>query len=79
MIFKIQKWGNSLAIRIPKLLAEEIHLCPGSKVDISMHDGHIVIEPIEEDLLLASLLESITDENLHKEQDFGKNEGNEIW
>lgn len=79
MISKIQKWGNSLAIRIPKLLAEEIQLSLGSKVDISKHEGHIVIDPIKEEITLSSLLENVSDDNVHNEQNFGINVGKEIW
>ncbi len=72
----LKKWGNSLALRLPKRIAEELNLKEGSKVDIKIEGGKIVIVPKKE---LKELLESIKPDNLHKETDWGQREGNEIW
>jgi antitoxin MazE len=72
----LKKWGNSLALRLPKRIAEELNLKEGSKVDIKIEGGKIVIVPKKE---LKELLESIKSDNLHKETDWGQREGNEIW
>ncbi len=72
----LKKWGNSLALRLPKGVAKELNLKEGSKVEIKVEDGKIVIVPKKE---LKELLESIKPENLHKETDWGQREGNEIW
>ena len=80
MIANIQKWGNSLALRIPKVLAEEVHVQDGASVDMTIEDGRLVIAPksnITESL--ASLLERVTPENLHGEVDFGEPVGREVW
>ena len=43
---RIQKWGNSLALRIPKLFAAEIHLEQGTLVEVSLHDGKLLVTPL---------------------------------
>jgi len=43
---QVQKWGNSLAIRIPKSFAKETNIDKGSFVDLSLSDGKIIATPI---------------------------------
>jgi antitoxin MazE len=75
----IQKWGNSLAVRIPRPFAEEIHLQENSTVDLAIKGGKLVIVPTEPELTLESLVEQITDENRHDEVGTGPRVGNEVW
>ena len=75
----IQKWGNSLALRIPKSFALESQLTQYSIVELSLEDGKIVIAPFSKLYKLEELLSQITPENLHSEQDFGDPIGKEIW
>ncbi len=80
MQIKVQQWGNSLALRIPKTYAQDIKLHKGSVVDISESEGKIIIKPVEEPVLtLEKLLEEVTEENIHHEVDTGSPVGNEIW
>ena len=77
---RIQKWGNSLALRIPKALAEEVHVRQNTQVEISLVDGKIVVEPVKTpDWTLEDLLEGITEENLHLEVESGPSVGKEVW
>ena len=77
---RIQKWGNSLALRIPKSFAEEVHLGQGSQVEISLSDGKLLISPAPERVFtLEQLLAGITEQNLHCEVDTGGATGNEVW
>ena len=77
---RIQKWGNSLALRIPKSFAIEAGLCEDTAVDLSVTEGKLVVQPdSEEPLCLDRLLAEITDENLHGEWDTGPMVGKEIW
>ncbi len=73
----VSKWGSSLAVRIPKAIAEECGVQEGSAIDISAHDGHIVLSQKPYDL--AELLARVTPENLHTEQDTGSAQGSEEW
>lgn len=75
---RIQKWGNSLALRIPKPFSDEAGLQKETAVEISLVDGKIVITPIiTPKLNLNELLAGITEENLHREVDTGAAIGNE--
>jgi antitoxin MazE len=77
---RVQKWGNSLAVRIPKSFAEEAGLERETAVDLSMADGKLIIIPVAKPKpSLTQLLSRITDDNLHKEVDTGSTVGNEIW
>jgi len=75
----IQKWGNSLAVRIPRPFAEEIHLRENSTVDLTIRSGKLVIVAAEPAITLESLVEQITDENRHDEIGTGRRVGNEVW
>ena len=77
---RVKKWGNSLALRIPKSFAKEARLREDTVVQLSVTDGKLVVQPhCEEPLSLDSLLAGVTDENLHGEWDTGPAVGKEIW
>jgi len=75
---KIQKWGNSLGIRIPIHIIKDLSLKNGSIVDINEESDMIIIRS-KVKFELNEIVDSINDENIHKESDFGLIEGNEIW
>jgi antitoxin MazE len=80
MTTKIQRWGNSLALRIPGSFAKDTHLAKGSEVNISIESGRIVIEPaFSRKYPLTHLLKRIKKGIVHAEIDPGKNVGREIW
>jgi antitoxin MazE len=77
---RIQKWGNSLALRIPKPFAEESNLREDSPVEISVRSGKLVVVAIEEpQLSLEELVAKITPENRHAEIETGPAVGHEVW
>lgn len=78
MSAKIQKWGNSLGIRIPKSVIEKANLDENSEVEIENKDGAIIIFPRQKKVILANLLSQITKKNLQHEDEY-KTEGNEVW
>ena len=75
----IQKWGNSLAIRIPGSYAKDINLKQGTSVDLRKKADKIEIVPRKSKLNLRDLLSNITDENIHEEEFAGDGVGKEIW
>lgn len=76
----VQKWGNSLALRIPKSFAKQIKIEHGSYVDLSAVDGKLIVTPMEEqEYSLEQLLGGITDQNIHAEFNTGHAVGKEIW
>ena len=76
-MFKVQKWGNSLGIRIPKSFALKVGLEEGSEIDLDVEDGQLVSKP--KTTALEKLLTQVTPDNLHKEVSTGEPEGREIW
>jgi antitoxin MazE len=76
----VRKWGNSLALRIPKSFAAEAGLTENLPVDLSIQEGRLIVQPREEKpLSLESLLAEITEENLHSEWETGSAVGKELW
>lgn len=75
---QIQKWGNSLGVRIPKNIADKLYIKSGATVNLEISENNIVIIPETSELDL--LLNNITDNNLHNQEleddtVFGK----ELW
>lgn len=80
MKVQIQKWGNSLALRIPKSFAVESKVEQGSMVEVSLEQGKIIVAPVAEpEFTLEDLLAKVTKQNLHKEMDTGAPRGKEAW
>jgi len=77
---RVQKWGNSLAVRIPKPLADQVGLKENSPVQISLRDSQLVVAPVAKPTFsLATLLLQVTEANLHGEVDTGTAVGGEVW
>lgn len=80
MLTKVQKWGNSLAVRIPRSVAEDTRLSSGKIVNMAVHEGQIVIAPIRQRRFrLNDLLRGITARNRHAEIATGNTVGQEAW
>jgi antitoxin MazE len=80
MLTKVQKWGNSLALRIPKAFALDAQLENDSLVEVSLVDGNIVIKPVAApSWTLEQLLAGVNSQNIHRETDTGNAVGNETW
>ena len=77
---QVQKWGNSLAVRIPKAFAADLGLIQDSAVELALEDGTLVVRPSPVmQYQLSELLERVTENNLQKEKDFGEAIGSEEW
>lgn len=76
---KISKWGNSVALRIPKSFAQQVNLQEGTPVDLNIENERLVITPQKKKPELKSLLSEVNEDNLHKEIDFGEPKDNEVW
>lgn len=80
----VQKWGNSLGVRIPKALAEEVRLAEGSEVEINAADGVITIRPRRRQKRrrnrpsLAELLAKFKPEHRHGELNNSPPRGREL-
>jgi antitoxin MazE len=77
---RIQKWGNSLAVRIPSAFARSLGLEQDSQVELSMARNQLVIAPVRKPKpKLTELLDRITPANVHREVGAGKPQGRESW
>ena len=77
---RVQKWGNSLAVRIPKSCATETHLDQNTVVEVSVEDGRIILAPsAPAKPTLSSLLEGVNKKNCHGEIESGQAAGREAW
>jgi len=77
---RVQKWGNSLAVRIPQSMAVDLGLSAGSTAELRMHEGKLEVIPLAEAATeLERLLELVTEDNLHGEIETGKPVGREEW
>jgi antitoxin MazE len=84
MIVEFCKWGNSLAVRIPKVLADIIKVSDGKRAEIKIENGALVLRPIvkparKPSYTLDELLSGMTRDNVPQEVDWGIKRGNEAW
>ena len=73
----IQKWGNSLGLRIPLRWAKLLNLHQGSAVNLEIDDGRLIIQPPK--YCLDTMLSEITPKNQHRPLLDDDKEGNEEW
>lgn len=76
---KLARWGNGMAIRIPKALARDANLQEGDTLSLAVRSGAIIVKPVKKKPSLDDLLAKVTPENIHAEVDWGKPEGKEVW
>ena len=80
MVTRIQKWGNSLGLRIPKAFAANMEVEAGSTVEMRVENGDLVIRPVRRrEYALSELLEGVNPGNLHGEISTGDPVGRESW
>ena len=75
----INKWGNSLALRIPKSVADDARIGVGSELELRVDAGRIIATPLRRSPTLAEFVERITPENRHGEISIGPRRGGETW
>lgn len=75
----VQRWGNSLALRIPAIVAREISVREGDAVELSVKRDAIVIRAAKPSYRLDDLLKGVTAKNRHAETGWNSPVGNEVW
>ena len=75
----VSKWGNSLALRLPKHLADDLGLTTGTEMAVGIEAGQLVARPVRRRVPLAELVKGITADNRHAATDWGTPVGNEVW
>jgi len=77
---RIQKWGNSLALRIPKAFAVEAGFEKDREVEVSVEARRLIVQvPARPSYTLEELLDGVRPSNLHREVDWGPPVGEEVW
>ncbi len=80
MHVRVLKWGNSLAVRIPKPLAEDAEVMEGTVLNLAVADGKVVATPVQKKKSsLRQLLAKVNRKNLYAEVDSGRSVGREVW
>ena len=76
---KVALWGNSLGVRLPQAIVQQIGLKPGSVISISTEGNKIVLSPSMPKYTLATLLKDVISDQQHGEMDWGEPQGDEFW
>ena len=80
MSITLHRWGNSVGLRVPKPMLEQLGLAEGSQVDVKVEGGRLVIEPARRRrMTMAELLEGVTPDDKPGEVDWGPPVGREVW
>mgnify|MGYP001565612617 CR=1 FL=1 len=79
MTGQVAKWGNSLALRLPKAFTDTLALRAGSRVEVDLEAGRIVILPVRRRYPLRELLRRVHPKQLHQEVSLGRPVGREVW
>ena len=79
MTTQLAKWGNSLALRIPKSVAAEANVQDGDAVDVSVQNGAIVVRPAARRYTIEELVADMTPAKRLRETVWGPPAGNEEW
>lgn len=79
MQLSIAKWGNSLALRLPRHVVSGANLAEGTPVEIFVRDGNLVVTPVRKKYKLSELLAQMTLEHKSDETNWGEQQGDEVW
>jgi antitoxin MazE len=76
----VSRWGNSLAVRIPRAVSRQAGIDEGDSLALDIkEDGAIILRPTKRRYELKDLVSRITPRNRHKETDWGAPQGRETW
>jgi antitoxin MazE len=75
----LQKWGNSLALRIPAGFVRQIKVRQGDPLRLSLSNNKLTIQAAKPLYRAKDLIRSIKTNQIHQETDWGDRRGNEVW
>ncbi|MCX6560776.1 MAG: AbrB/MazE/SpoVT family DNA-binding domain-containing protein [Candidatus Aminicenantes bacterium] len=78
MLSRVLKWGNSLAVRIPKTMADEMNVAENTSIELKVKEGALEIKPTAVQWTLSALLAGVTEANTHEEWETGPAQGREL-
>jgi antitoxin MazE len=76
---KVALWGNSLGVRLPQSIVQQIGLRAGTTISISTEGDKIILSPTKPKYTLKELLKDVTPDQQHDEMDWGEPQGDEFW
>ena len=76
---KVSVWGNSLGIRLPQAIIQQVGWQEGAMVTISVRDAQVILSPTKPSYSLDELLQGATSQEQHDELEWGKSVGEETW
>lgn len=76
---KVSSWGNSLGVRLPRVIAQQAGLTEGTSIFISIEGNKVVLTPTRPKYKLEDLLKDVTPDMQHDELDWGQPVGEEVW
>ena len=76
---RVQKWGNSLALRLPKSIARDLKIGEGDEVELRIRGDLLHVKPARVEYRLSDLLRKVSATNLHRDTDWGDAVGKEVW
>ncbi|NET58640.1 MAG: AbrB/MazE/SpoVT family DNA-binding domain-containing protein [Symploca sp. SIO2E6] len=76
---KVSMWGNSLGVRLPQAIIQQVNLHEGALVTISIEDNKIILSATQPKYTLDELLKDVTPQMQHDELDWGESVGEESW
>ena len=79
MTTTIQKWGNSLALRLPRAVAQQIKVSEGQSVELKVTADKLIVQRARRRPTLDELLAKVTPDNIHEEVNWGPPRGKEAW
>lgn len=74
---RVTKWGNSLGIRMPSVIADKMQIKEGTTVELELRNEELIVRRKKYEL--EELLQGVTEENRHNETDWGAPSGKEAW
>ena len=75
----IRRWGNSLALRIPKAVALGVGAQEGTELDLTVAEGNLIASPVRKKHDVRGMIQRITAKNRHPETEWGPPQGKEVW
>ena len=75
---RVQRWGNSLGVRVPKEVARQAAIHEGAELEVSFQDGRVILQPATVPSL-KELLAQVKPQNRPELLEWGSPVGREVW
>ena len=82
MVTRVQKWGNSQGVRIPRKVMDEAKIDVGDEVEVTVEAGRILVEPsqrVRGKYRLEDLIARMPEDYIPQEEDWAEPVGREEW